>query len=108
MFGSPPPWIRALFVVRELLVRVVGIEPGGGHAFDTVSRTANEVVVGVDQRHLRYRGSVLVERNRVVVSTVVELRNRRGAAYFTLVRRSHLLVVRTMLARAARKMATSR
>jgi hypothetical protein len=104
VFQAPPPWIRGLFGVRELLVGAVGIERGGGHAFDTVARTADEVLLGIDQRHLGFRASVLVEADRVVLSTVVLLRNRRGAAYFALVRRVHPLVVRTMLARAARTM----
>jgi Protein of unknown function (DUF2867) len=102
VFHAPPLWIRVLFGARELLVGAVGIERGGSHAFDTVSAGPGEVLLGIDQRHLGYRASVLVEPRRVVVSTVVELHNRRGSAYFALVRRIHPLVVRTMLARAAR------
>ena len=41
--------------------------------------------------------------DRVVVSTIVEVRNRRGRAYSALVRRIHPWVVRTMLARAWRR-----
>ena len=80
--------------MRELLVRAVGIERGGRHVFKTVSRTDNEVLLGVDQAHLGFRASVLVEVDRVVVSTLVELRNRRGRAYFAIVRRLHPMVVR--------------
>jgi hypothetical protein len=104
VFHAPPAWIKVLFGVREVLVRAVGIEPGSKHVFETVSRTADEVVLGVDQSHLGFRVSVLVERDEVVISTLVELRNRRGAAYFALVRWVHPLVVRSMLARAAREM----
>jgi hypothetical protein len=108
VFRSPPPLVvRVLFGARELLVRAVGIERGGSHVFDTVSRTEHEVLLGVDQAHLGFRASVLVDADRVVLSTVVELRNRRGRAYFALVRRLHPLVVRRMLARAAKKMAAS-
>jgi len=108
IFHSPPPLItRVLYAARELLVRGVGIERGGRHVFATVARTEHEVLVGADQAHLGFRASVLVEPDRVVLSTVVELRNRRGRAYFALVRRLHPLVVRGMLARAARTMAGS-
>ena len=108
LFRSAPPLaVRALFGVRELLVRAIGIERGGRHVFTTVSRTDNEVLLGVDQAHLGFRASVLVELDRVVVSTLVELHNRRGRAYFALVRRLHPLVVRGMLTRAAKKMAVS-
>ncbi len=102
--SSPSLLVRLLFGARELLVRGVGIEPGGRHVFDMVARTDHEVLLGTDQAHLGFRASVLVEPDRVVLSTVVELRNRRGRAYFALVRRLHPLVVRRMLARAARKM----
>jgi hypothetical protein len=105
--SSPPLAVRALFGVRELLVRAVGIERGGRHVFTTVSRTDDEVLLGVDQSHLGFRASVLVDHDRVVVSTLVELHNRRGRAYFALVRRLHPLVVRGMLTRAAKKMAAS-
>ncbi len=105
IFHAPPLWIKVLFGVRELLVRAVGIEQGGEHAFDTVSRTADEVLLGVDQRHLSFRASVLIERDRVVLTTLVQLRNRRGAAYFALVRRVHPIIVRSVLARAGRVMA---
>lgn len=105
--SSPPLAVRALFGVRELLVRAVGIERGGRHVFTTVSRTDNEVLLGIDQAHLGFRASVLVEPDRVVVSTLVELHNRRGRAYFAVVRRLHPMVVRGMLTRAARKMAAS-
>jgi Protein of unknown function (DUF2867) len=105
VFRSPPKGTRLLFGVRELLVRVVGIERGGSHVFDTVAAQRDEVLLGVDQQHLAFRASVLVEPGRVVLSTVVELRNRRGRAYFALVRRVHPLVVRGLLNRAARKLA---
>ncbi len=101
VFHAPPTWIQLLFGVRELLVRAVGIERGGAHVFDTVSRRDDEVLLGVDQSHLGFRASVVVERDRVVVTTVVKFHNRRGAAYFAVVRTVHPLVVRSMLARAA-------
>ena len=104
-FHAPPLWIKVLFGARELVVHAVGIERGGKRAFGTVSRTSDEVVLGVDQSHLDFRASVRVELDRVVLSTLVKVHNRRGAAYFALVRRIHPLIVRSMLARAARAMA---
>jgi hypothetical protein len=105
IFCSPPRWIRMLFVVREALVGVVGVERGGPHVFETVSWRPGEVLLGTDQEHLGFRVSVLVEPDRVVVSTVVQVRNRRGRAYSALVRRAHPLVVRDALAKAGRRAA---
>jgi hypothetical protein len=107
VFHGPPAWVAALFGVREALVRVVGIEPGGDHAFDTVAWHPDEVLLGTDQGHLSFRASVLFEPRRVVLSTVVQVHNGRGRAYSALVRRVHPLVVRSMLARAARRVRAS-
>ena len=108
IFRAPPVWVRALFGVRQGLVRVVGIESGDRHVFDTVAWQPDEVLVGTDQQHLGFRASVLLERRRVVLTTVVQLHNRRGRAYWALVRRIHPAVVRTMLARATRTMGAPR
>jgi len=105
MFHAPPPWVRALFGVREIAARLVGIEKGGSHVFDTVSWRPDEVLLGIDQGHLSFRASVLLEPTRVVVSTVVDVHNRRGRAYSAMVRLLHPFVVRTMLGRAAHTMA---
>jgi Protein of unknown function (DUF2867) len=106
MFRARPPLaVRLLFAAREVVVRVVAIERGGRQVFDTVARGEQEVLLGVDQDHLAFRISVLVQPDRVVLSTVVQLRNRRGRAYFAVVRRLHPFVVRGMLARAAKTMA---
>lgn len=105
IFDSPPPWIRGLFILREALARVMGIERGGPHMFETVSWRPGEVLLGTDQEHLDFRASVLIEADRVVVSTVVHVRNRRGRAYSALIRRAHPLVVRGTLAQARRTVA---
>jgi hypothetical protein len=104
IFGKAPVWVRALFGVRKLLVRIVGIEAADHHVFDTVAWQPDEVLVGVDQSHLGFRASVLFEGRQVVLTTVVQLHNRRGLAYWALVKWIHPVVVRTMLARATRAM----
>ncbi len=80
VFHAPPLWIGALMAARESLVRLVGIDRARGSAFDPVARTDDEVLLGIDQSHLGFRASVLCEPDRVVVSTVVRLHNRRGRA----------------------------
>jgi hypothetical protein len=104
IFGKVPLWVKALFRVREFLVRLVGIEPGDRHVFDTVAWQPDEVLVGVDQSHLGFRASVLFEGRQVVLTTIVQLHTRRGSAYWALVRWIHPAVVRTLLARATRTM----
>ncbi|CAN5218711.1 DUF2867 domain-containing protein [soil metagenome] len=101
-FRSPPPWIAALFVLRNLLVRPLGIEQGDDSAFDTLAATEEEVLLGTDASHLSFRASVLVEAQAVTLSTLVWTHNRRGRLYMGVVRHVHPLVVRSMLRRAAR------
>ncbi|HEX5088959.1 MAG TPA: DUF2867 domain-containing protein [Nocardioides sp.] len=104
IFDSPPFGVRALFGLREVVVRLVGIEPGSGRDFATTDWRPDEVLVGSDRNHLSFRGSVLVEPERVVLSTVVQLHNRRGRTYSRVVRVVHPWVVRAMLARASRRL----
>ncbi len=104
VFRAPPAWVGALLLARESLVRLVGIDRAGPGAFAPVACTDDEVLLGIDQSHLAFRASVLCEPDRVVVSTVVDLHNRRGRLYSLVVRRVHPAVVRAMLRRAAMKM----
>ncbi|HWM58628.1 MAG TPA: DUF2867 domain-containing protein [Pseudonocardia sp.] len=107
VFGRPAPWVAAVLAAREALVGVVGIARSGSSSFDTVARSADEVLLGSDEGHLDFRCSVRREPERVVLSTVVQLHNRRGRCYFALVRRVHPVIARALLTRAARRLAGS-
>lgn len=107
VFHDPPGWVVAALRLREALVGLVGIDRSGPHAFTPLRRTADEILLGTDERHLDLRASVRREPERVVVSTVVQLHNRRGRAYFALVRLVHPAIVRAMLNRAARRIAAA-
>ncbi len=100
VFRSPPRWVQALLRLRNALVRVVGIEPGDPSVFDTLERTDEEVLLGADERHLDFRGSVRVSDGAVTLSTVVRMNNRRGRLYMLVVWPIHERVVRSMLRRA--------
>lgn len=104
VFRDAPRWVVVALGVREALVGLVGIDRGGPSSFDTLARTADEVLLGTDERHLDFRASVLREADRVVLSTVVQLHNARGRAYSAVVRLVHPVIVRAMLTRAARRL----
>jgi hypothetical protein len=104
VFRDPPRWVLAALGLRELLVGLVGIERSGRGAFDTLARADDEVLLGADANHLDFRASVRREPDRVVLTTVVQVHNRRGRAYSALVRPIHPIVVRAMLDRAARRL----
>jgi hypothetical protein len=107
VFRDPPAWVAAALGLRQALVGLVGIARGGRSTFDTLRRAPDEVLLGTDERHLDFRVSVRCEPGRVVVSTVVQLHNARGRAYFALVRLVHPLVVRAMLDRAVGRLSRS-
>jgi len=102
IFHSAPRWVRGLIAIRQAAVGLVGIDRGRPDTFDTVTRTDHEVLLGTDERHLSFRASVLTRADRVVLSTVVQVHNRRGRAYSALVRAVHPIIARAVLARAAR------
>lgn len=106
-FHDPPAWVVALLGVRERIVGTVGIERGGPRAFDVVAATDDEVLLGSDAGHLDFRVSVRCEPERVVVSTVVQLHNARGRAYFAIVRLVHPVIVAAMLTKAAATLSRS-
>lgn len=102
LFHQAPRWVRHLLAARQATVGLVGIDRGRPSTFATRTRTDDEVLLGTDERHLSFRVSVRTELDRVTLSTIVQLHNRRGRAYFALVRAFHPIVVRAVLGRAAR------
>lgn len=116
--AAAPRWARQLMAIRERAVRFVGLkritarrqpnpaammfQPGAvAGIFRVFAHTADEILVGEDDRHLDFRVSFLLRTEpsgRVaVVTTVVQYHNRLGRAYFAPVRLFHRRIVRAML-----------
>ncbi len=104
-FTNTPGWVAALLGLRNALVRLVGIERGDRSAFAVTDRTDTEALLGVDARHLDFRASLLVEAGSATLTTVARTHNLRGRLYMAIVRRIHPAIVRSMLVRAARRLA---
>lgn len=106
IFRDPPRWVRAAFAVRGVVAGWLGLDgEDSGDVFATRERTANEVLVGADPEHLRFRASVLVADGAVTLTTVAAPSNPKGRAYLAVVRRVHPAVVRAKLRRAHRRAA---
>jgi hypothetical protein len=107
VFRDPPRVVVLLLLLRNALAPLVGVERADSSAFDTVARSSDEVLLGVDEDHLDFRASLLVEpeahHTTVTVSTVAAVRSPAGRLYLRAVKVVHPLVVRSMLQRAARK-----
>ena len=72
--------------------------------FSVFGNTANELLLGIDDRHLDVRVSVLKQGGELAsytVSTVVKVHNWLGRAYMLPVGRIHPLVVKALMRRAA-------
>ena len=123
--GAAPRWIHALMALRDRIVRVVGLkttppnqgnlartplQPGAALGiFRVIARSADEILLGENDRHLDFRVSVLRQSDGaadwVIVSTVVRFNNWLGRAYFLPVRPLHRLIVPAMLRSALRRQA---
>ncbi len=123
VFASAPPWVAALMAIRHAVVAPLGLvatRRSIGRAARLANRTGDrlgvfpvlaeapeEILLGLDDKHLDFRVSVrIVEdsgRRRGVVSTFVRLHNALGRAYFGVVKPFHRIVVPAMMRRAWRR-----
>ena len=101
VLDSPPPWVLAAMALRNAVVLPLGLKsPRSARAiFPLLDRDEREIVLGLDDRHLDFRASILVEGDTVVVSTRVRFNSALGRAYFTPVRLAHPIVVKAMMRR---------
>lgn len=118
---STPQWVDDLMAIRNRIVRLFGLKDVGAMKaamkvsdayqvgdrlgiFSIFGKTEKELLLGIDDRHLDVRVSVLKsQRNGLphyVVSTVVHVHNLLGRLYMAPVGRIHPFVVRSMMGRA--------
>ncbi|HCE08953.1 MAG TPA: DUF2867 domain-containing protein [Oxalobacteraceae bacterium] len=123
VFGQQAPWVARLMRVRDALVAGFGVKTSRQLQNSAVSGTgkrigifriyetsAQEILLGEDDKHLDFRLSVLRQTRTdgaesasyLIVSTVVHCHNRLGRAYILLIAPFHRLVVQSGLRRAAR------
>jgi Protein of unknown function (DUF2867) len=101
---------RVVLRLRDLLVRPFGLEPALGtreEVFPVLHRSAERVVLGLDDRHLDFRVLVDVRAGEVRCTTAIR-RRPLGRAYFAVVGPFHRRIVPAMLERAARRGWTGR
>ncbi|WP_379133078.1 DUF2867 domain-containing protein [Methylobacterium sp. ID0610] len=118
---NPAPWVSTALAVRDLAVRPFGVltsgemrsrlERGGRDRvgfFPVLSRSAREIVLGEDDRHLDFRLSLLLDtrddgQEILTATSVVRCHTLFGRAYLAAIHPGHVLVVRSALARAGRR-----
>ncbi len=101
VFHSPPPWIKAAMAARNAVVRPFGLKTPRTteRGFPLLDRDEREVLLGLDDRHLDFRASILVDGDTAVVTTRVRFNSALGRAYFAPVRLVHPFVVKAMMRR---------
>lgn len=96
-FARGPSWIRALMGLRNGLVMMVGLKPAPASGFPVIRQSADEVVLGFDDRHLDFRLVVRVEKNVATLTTLVRWHNAWSRAYLRVILPFHRLIVPRML-----------
>ena len=113
-FGRAPRWITWLLALRNLLVAPFRLKTGRAKSasqptvgfFPLLSRSADRLVLGLDDKHLDFRLVVEVTelgsgRQRITASTVVKTHNLFGRTYLAIVKPFHRRIVPAMLAQVA-------
>jgi hypothetical protein len=120
--NAAPGWVELAMTLRNRAVRLFGLKDVGsmrvaasrpatayrrGEAlgiFTVISADADELLLGIDDRHLDVRVSFSkpsgARATHYVVATVVRVHNRLGRVYMAPVGRIHPFVVRAMMRRA--------
>lgn len=114
-------WVRALTRIRDVVMATVAVKSSRavGRAaaergpvigfFPVLSKSATELVVGADDRHLDFRLSIQLRADaenarELVAATVVHCHNRLGRIYIATITPFHRVIVRASLERAAKAM----
>lgn len=125
IFTSPPWWVAGLVLLRNMLVLPLGLiatpsafrreavrANGIGDRigmFPVVALAEDEVLLGLDDRHLDFRVSVRVFREgtaqRGVVTTLVRFHGKLGRTYFIPVLPLHRVIVPSMLRHGVTRLA---
>jgi len=112
LFTDPPRWFTILLAIRDRVVTLFGVKPShalgdGDHIafFPVLSRSPDEITIGADDRHLDFRGSVLLRRAErvLVLTTAVRCHNLLGRLYLGVILPFHILVAKSLLSRLHRR-----
>jgi hypothetical protein len=98
-----PKWVGGLMNLRNRLVRPFGLKTEEGvepvTLFPVIGRNDHEIIMGMVDKHLDFRVSVLIDRGKafIYVTTIVHYHNRWGKAYFLLIKPFHRLIVHSIM-----------
>jgi hypothetical protein len=97
-----PKWVDGLMKIRDCSVRPLGLKTAkeieSDKIFPVIAQTENEIIMGINDRHLNFRVSIWIDREKsyIHVTTLVQYNNRLGKVYFLLIKPFHNLILRSM------------
>jgi hypothetical protein len=99
-----PKWVVALLNVRNRIVKLFGLKTGTeseATIFPVIAQNENEILMGVNDKHLNFRVSVLIDREKsyIYTTTLVHYNHNWGKIYFLFVKPFHKIIVRAMVKR---------
>jgi len=115
IFSDTPLWIKRLMKMRNRLVAMVGLKTNIKHREEGQSQIVlsdssvgffeiyhigeEEVVAGEKDKHLDFVVSVLREKDKVTISTLVQYNNTFGRLYMLVISPIHKIIVKRMIRR---------
>ena len=116
IFNKVPKWVGALMMIRNGIMKLLNMHlkmPSdyneewreGGYVgfFKIFNIQPKEVLLGLDDKHLNFRVSILNSEEKthnIKVTTLVEYNNKFGRFYMGLVKPFHRIVVKSMIRNA--------
>ena len=97
-----PAWVRTLLRLRDAVVGPFGLKTAADDArtgFPVEYECDEELIVGMDDRHLDFRITVLKSEGTVHIATWVHRNNALGRAYLALITPFHRLILRSAIRR---------
>lgn len=104
-----PFWVGKLMALRNLVVAPLGLKTEQSSAttkaemlgpFPIVTRTENEIILGIDDKHLDFRLSIITSGTHAYTATWVRRNNWLGRIYLAIIMPFHVLIVRQAIGRA--------
>jgi hypothetical protein len=100
-----PKWVGGLLKTRDLLVKPFGLktakEAESDKLFPIIAQNEDEIVMGINDRHLNFRVSILTDSKKsfIYLTTIVHYNNVWGKVYFSFIKPFHKIIVRSIMRR---------
>jgi hypothetical protein len=96
-FAQGPRWAKTLLALRNRIVGVMGLKGASTGGFPVIRESADDVLMGFDDRHLDFRIAVTVRGRQATITTVVRTHNLGGRTYLRVVMPFHRRIAPSML-----------